>query len=214
MIVRRAQFLLFFGPRRGTVWLVGIIFKLRTHEQARWVSSWRGGDSGLRFFAGQGGGLRTGKGRGRSMKQNATISEILNFKGASVWSISPEATVFEAVQMMADKNVGALLVTKDGRLVGIISERDYTRKVVLRGRSSKETAVKEILSGQVIHVSPKHTVEEGLRLMTDHRVRHLPVLDGDKIIGVVSIGDLVNWVISAQTSTIEQLQTYIGGYPG
>jgi len=148
------------------------------------------------------------------MKQNATISEILNYKGAGVWSISPEATVFEAVRMMADKNVGALLVTENGKLVGIISERDYSRKVVLRGRSSKETAVKEILSGQVTHVSPKNTVEEGLRLMTDHRVRHLPVLDGEKIVGVVSIGDLVNWVISAQTSTIEQLQTYIGGYPG
>jgi CBS domain-containing protein len=148
------------------------------------------------------------------MKQNATISEILNYKGAGVWSISPEATVFEAVRMMADKNVGALLVTENGKLVGIISERDYSRKVVLRGRSSKETAVKEILSGQVTHVSPKNTVEEGLRLMTDHRVRHLPVLDGEKIVGIVSIGDLVNWVISAQTSTIEQLQTYIGGYPG
>lgn len=148
------------------------------------------------------------------MNSNATISEILSYKGANVWSISPNAMVFEAVRMMADKNVGALLVTEGGKLVGIISERDYTRKVALRGRSSKDTAVKKILSGQVIHVSPSHTVQECLRLMTDHRIRHLPVLEGDKVVGIVSIGDLVNWIISAQASTINQLQSYIGGYPG
>ncbi len=148
------------------------------------------------------------------MNPNGTISEILNQKGTQVWSIPPDATVFEAVQMMADKNVGALLVTEGDRLVGIISERDYTRKVVLRGKSSRQTAVREILSGQVIHVTPAHTVEECLRLMTDHRIRHLPVLEGNRILGVVSIGDLVNWVISAQTTTINQLQTYIAGYPG
>lgn len=148
------------------------------------------------------------------MNPNGTISEILSYKGTNVWSISPQATVFEAVHMMADKNVGALLVTEQGKLVGIISERDYTRKVVLRGRSSKDTAVKEILSGQVISVKPSHTVEDCMRLMTDHRIRHLPVLDSDKIVGVVSIGDLVNWIISAQNSTIHQLQTYIAGYPG
>lgn len=148
------------------------------------------------------------------MNAIGTIGEILNHKGASVWSIGPEATVFEAIQLMADKNIGALLVTDKNRLIGILSERDYTRKVALRGKSSKQTAVKEILSGQVIHVSPSHTVEECMRLMTDHRVRHLPVLDKDRILGVVSIGDLVNWIISAQSTTIHQLQTYITGYPG
>lgn len=149
------------------------------------------------------------------MNAIGTIGEILNHKGASVWSIHPEATVFEAIQLMAEKNIGALLVTdKNHRLVGILSERDYTRKVALRGKSSRQTAVREILSGQVIQVSPTHTVEECMRLMTDHRVRHLPVLDKDRILGVVSIGDLVNWIISAQSTTIHQLQTYITGYPG
>ncbi len=145
---------------------------------------------------------------------NGTISEILNYKGRQVFSISPEATVFDAIQMMADKNVGALLVTEAGKLVGIISERDYTRKVALKGKTSKQVAVREILSGQVIHVGLSSTVEECMRLMTEHRIRHLPVLDAGKIAGVVSIGDLVNWIISAQNSTIHQLQTYISGYPG
>ena len=148
------------------------------------------------------------------MNSNATISEILSHKGTAAWSISPDATVFEAVQMMADKNVGALLVTENDKLVGIISERDYTRKVVLKGKVSKSTAVREVLSSQVIHVAPSHTVQECLRLMTDHHFRHLPVLDGNRIAGIVSIGDLVNWIISAQTATISQLQTYITGVPG
>jgi CBS domain-containing protein len=148
------------------------------------------------------------------MNPIATISEILSQKGTVAWSISPDATVFEAVQMMADKNVGALLVTEKDKLVGIISERDYTRKVALKGKHSKTTAVREVLSSQVVHVTPAHTVQECLRLMTDHHFRHLPVLDGDRIAGIVSIGDLVNWIISAQTTTISQLQTYITGVPG
>ena len=148
------------------------------------------------------------------MNPNATINDILSLKGSNTWSISPEATVFEALQMMADKNVGALLVTENDKLVGIVSERDYTRKIVIKGKSSKTTAVKEILSSQVISVTPSHTVEDCMRLMTDHHFRHLPVLDGDRIAGIVSIGDLVNWIISAQTSTISQLQTYITGVPG
>lgn len=148
------------------------------------------------------------------MNPNGAISEILSYKGPHAWSISPESTVFQAIQMMADKNVGALLVMQGSKLVGIISERDYTRKVALRGKSSKQTAVREILSGQVIHVTPSQSVEECMRLMTQNRIRHLPVLEGEKVVGVVSIGDLVNWIISAQTSTIEQLQTYIAGYPG
>jgi CBS domain-containing protein len=148
------------------------------------------------------------------MNPNATISELLNLKGSAAWSISPDATVFEAVQMMADKNVGALLVTDKDKLVGIISERDYTRKVALKGKSSKSTAVREVLSSQVVHVTPAHTVQDCLRLMTDGHFRHLPVLDGERIVGIVSIGDLVNWIISAQTTTISQLQTYITGVPG
>lgn len=148
------------------------------------------------------------------MNPIGSIHDILSHKGANVWSISPDATVFEAIQMMADKNVGALLVTEGDRLVGIISERDYTRKVVLKGKASRLTAVREILSGNVIHVTSRQTVEECLRLMSAHRIRHLPVLEGERVIGVVSIGDLVNWIISAQTTTISQLQTYIAGYPG
>jgi CBS domain-containing protein len=148
------------------------------------------------------------------MNPSGTISEVLNNKGAHVWTISPNATVFDAIQMMADKNIGALLVTEADKLVGIISERDYTRKIALKGKASKQTAVREILSGEVINVTPDHTVEECMRLMTYHRVRHLPVMEGERIVGVVSIGDLVNWIISAQTTTIEQLQTYISGYPG
>ena len=148
-----------------------------------------------------------------TMIPTGTISEILSNKGNQAWSISPDATVFEAIQMMSDKNIGALLVTERGKLIGILSERDYTRKIALKGRSSKETKVREILSGHVIHVSPFNTVEDCLRLMTEHRIRHLPVLEGEKLEGVISIGDLVNWIISAQTNTIHQLQTYIGGYP-
>jgi len=145
---------------------------------------------------------------------NATIGEILSYKGKQAYAISPAATVFEAIELMAQKNVGALLVTENGKLVGIISERDYTRKVALKGKASKDTKVSEILSGHVVHVSPSHTVEECMRLMTDHRIRHLPVLEGEQIAGVVSIGDLVNSIISHQNTTIQQLQTYISGVPG
>ena len=147
------------------------------------------------------------------MTSPGIISEILNQKNSAIWSISPEATVFEAISIMADKNIGALLVTSGDKLVGILTERDYTRKVALRGKVSKKTAVKEILSGDVITVTPTHTVEECMRLMTAHRVRHLPVLSGSKLAGIVSIGDLVNWIISTQNSTIHQLRTYIAGYP-
>jgi len=141
------------------------------------------------------------------------ISEILSLKGTQVWTVSPDTMVFDAIQLMSDKNIGALLVTDHGRLVGIMSERDYTRKIALKGKSSKQTPVREIISGKVVSVNPSHTVEDCMRLMTDHRVRHLPVLAGDEILGIVSIGDLVNWIISAQTTTIHQLQTYITGYP-
>jgi CBS domain-containing protein len=147
------------------------------------------------------------------MNPNSSINEILSFKGTVVWSISPDATVYEAIELMAEKNVGAVLVTEANKLVGIISERDYTRKVVLKGKSSKTSKVREILSSHVIHIAPSHTVEECMRLMTDHHIRHLPVLEDGRILGIVSIGDLVNWIISAQHTAISQLQTYISGVP-
>jgi CBS domain-containing protein len=147
------------------------------------------------------------------MIPTGSIHEILEHKGNAVWTVSPDNTVFEAIQLMSEKNVGALLVTERGRLIGIVSERDYTRKVALKGKTSKDLRVREIISGQVVSATPQHTVEECLRLMTEHRVRHLPVLDGESLLGVVSIGDLVNWVISAQSTTIRQLETYISGIP-
>lgn len=147
------------------------------------------------------------------MTHAGQIRDILHHKGNSVWTIAPDATVFEAIQMMAEKNIGALLVIEAEKLIGIISERDYTRKVILKGRASKETLVRDILSGKIIFVTPEHTIEECMRLMTEHRIRHLPVLDSARIAGVVSIGDLVNWIISAQNSAIHQLQTYITGFP-
>jgi len=147
------------------------------------------------------------------MNPYGTISEILNHKGGQVWSISPDETVFDAIELMAEKNIGALLVIESNRLVGILTERDYTRKVALKGKSSKQTAVREILTGNPVHVTPDHTIEDCMRLMTEQRVRHLPILEANRILGVVSIGDLVNWIITAQSSTIHQLQTYISGVP-
>ncbi len=147
------------------------------------------------------------------MNVTGTINEILGTKGTSVWSVSPNANVYDAIELMAAKNIGALLVTENEKLVGIMSERDYTRKVALKGKSSKQTPVREILSGKIVSVGPSQTVEDCMRLMTDHHIRHLPVLDGEKILGIVSIGDLVNWTISAQHATINQLQTYISGVP-
>ena len=142
---------------------------------------------------------------------DAAISAILSGKGAQIWSIPPEATVFEAIQKMADKNIGALLVLSGDKLVGILSERDYTRKIALKGKSSRETPVRDIVSTPVITATPASTVEECMRLMTTNRVRHLPVLDGEKVVGLVSIGDLVNWIISSQTEVIHQLENYIAG---
>jgi CBS domain-containing protein len=148
------------------------------------------------------------------MKPTATIGTLLGHKGREVWSIVPQATVFEAIVMMADKGVGALLVTQEGRLAGIVSERDYTRKVILKGRSSKEESVEEIMTRNVVTGTMQTTVEEAMRLMTERRIRHLPILDGDKLVGVVSIGDLVKWLISAQEETIQHLANYISGsYP-
>jgi CBS domain-containing protein len=141
------------------------------------------------------------------------VASILGQKGGSIFSIAPDAMVYDAIQLMADKNVGALLVMKDDKLLGVISERDYTRKVILKGKVSKQTPVEEIMTSPVITVTPNHTVDECMRIVSEKRVRHLPVLEGDKVVGVVSVGNLVNWIISAQNATINQLQNYIsGGY--
>jgi CBS domain-containing protein len=144
-----------------------------------------------------------------------TIDEILHQKRGDLYTIPPEATVFDAIELMAERNIGALLVMAGNRLVGVVSERDYTRKVALNGKSSRDTRVREIVTTPVIAVSPSHTVEQCMRLMTENRVRHLPVLEHDEVVGIVSIGDLVNWTISAQSVTITQLESYISGqYPG
>jgi len=126
-----------------------------------------------------------------------------------------EPAVFEAIELMAEKNIGALLVVRHGKVIGILSERDYTRKVALHGKSSKDTIVSEIISHEFCVAAPDSTIEECMRLMTANRVRHLPVLDGEDIVGLVSIGDLVNYIINAQSVEILQLQNYISGqYPG
>jgi CBS domain-containing protein len=149
------------------------------------------------------------------MNISGTIDSILNDKGTTIWAVDPDDTVFEAIQLMADKNIGALLVMRDDRLIGIFSERDYTRKVVLKGKSSRETAVREIISTPVISVEPGDSVENCMRIMTENRVRHLPVMVGKNVVGIVSIGDLVNWIISAQHMALNQMEDYITGkYPG
>src|SRR5271165_5897954 len=137
-----------------------------------------------------------------------TVESILKQKNPVVWSVSPEATVYEALVMMNEKEIGSLLVLSEGRLVGLISERDYARKIILMGRSSKETTVAEVM-GDAVTVSPRATVSACMELMTDHRRRHLPVTDGDRIIGVLSIGDLVNCIVKSHEQTIQQLHGYI-----
>lgn len=144
-----------------------------------------------------------------------TIESVLAVKGRQVWSVAPSATVYEAIEKMSEKSIGALLVLDEDRLAGIISERDYARKVILRDRSSKHTEVREIMSSDVLTVTLQHTVEECMHLMTDNRTRHLPVVSRDKVVGMISIGDLVSWIITAHEETIGQLTKYISGnYPG
>ena len=144
-----------------------------------------------------------------------SVRLVLKQKGQDIWYVSPDACVYDAIEIMAEKYVGALLVVADGNLVGVVSERDYARKVILQGKSSKQTQVKEIMTSPAIFVTPDHTVEESMRIMTEKHIRHLPVVDDGKILGVVSIGDLVKWMISAQQQTISQLHSYITNtYPG
>jgi CBS domain-containing protein len=145
------------------------------------------------------------------MRTLIPVSSLLHHKGSAIWSVSPDSTVFDAIKLMAEKNIGALPVLSNGTLVGIFTERDYTRKVALQGKSSKDTHVWEIISNQIICVAPDESVEECMRLMTENRVRHLPVIEHDKLLGIISIGDLVNWIISSQNSAIEQMEQYIAG---
>jgi CBS domain-containing protein len=148
------------------------------------------------------------------MEVTGTVSRILERKGSSIWSIAPEAMVYDAIKMMAQRNVGALVVLDNQQLIGIISERDYTRKVILQGKSSKETSVREIMTKELVTAEPNDNIAACMRIMTEQRVRHLPVLAGGKIVGIVSIGDLLKWLISEQDAAIDHLEKFItGSYP-
>ena len=140
-----------------------------------------------------------------------TVKDLLGSKGNDIWSVGPDDSVFEAIQLMAEKEVGALMVMQEEVLVGIISERDYARKIILSGHSSRETSVKDIMTARVVYARPEQTVHECMGMMSEKRIRHLPVVDNERVVGMISIGDLVKAIISEQQSTIEHLEQYISG---
>lgn len=140
-----------------------------------------------------------------------TVGELLDSKGHSIWSLEQDNTVFDAIKLMDEKGVGALAVLKKGALVGMVSERDYARQVILKGRSSKETKVREIMSSQVYYTFPSQTVDDCMVVMSERRIRHLPVLKGDELVGMISIGDLIKEIIAEQKFIIDQLEHYIAG---
>lgn len=146
------------------------------------------------------------------MHSNGTIGALLQQKSGSVWSTQPDATVYQAIELMAEKGVGALVVLEGGKLVGMFSERDYTRKVILKGKSSRTTPVREIMSDHdLVVAAPGDSVVSSMEIMTARRVRHLPVVENDNLIGLVSMGDLVKWIMSEQTAAIDQLTRYVMG---
>jgi CBS domain-containing protein len=146
------------------------------------------------------------------MKVLDRVSMLLRQKGSDIFSLPSDASVYSAIEMMAEKRVGALLVVDDGHLVGVISERDYARKVILKGRSSKDTFIREIMTPSPITIQCDTSVEEAMRIMTDNRIRHLPVIDSEgHVAGVLSLGDLVNWIVTTQDETIAHLEHYISG---
>jgi len=140
-----------------------------------------------------------------------TVRQLLASKGHDVWSVSPDTTVFDALKLMADKGIGAVIVLADGELCGVLSERDYARKVVLEGKASISTPASEIMTSPVLIVEPEHTIDRCMALMTDKRLRHLPVVENDRVVGMVSIGDIVKSVIADQEFMLDQLETYISG---
>ena len=140
-----------------------------------------------------------------------TIARLLDTKGHDAWSVPPDASVYDAIKLMADREVGALLVLEGQKLIGIMSERDYARKVILQDRSSRDTPVSTIMTERVVYIRPEQSVEDGLTLMTAKRIRHLPVLKDDQVVGIVSIGDLVKSIIADREHLIEQLENYITG---
>jgi CBS domain-containing protein len=149
------------------------------------------------------------------MEINGTVYDILHNKGGEIWTTKPEDSVYDAIRLMGEKNIGALVALENGDVIGVLSERDYSRKVVLQGRTSRDTRVGEIISRPAITVCSKDGIETCMELMTCNRIRHLPVVDDGHLVGLISMGDLVRWVMLSQRHTIQQLQCYISGdYPG